>query len=60
MKEGVGERRDKLGRFYSYYSENELRRLVEAAGLKVDSVEKGKEAGLAGEVEPWIIMVAHA
>jgi SAM-dependent methyltransferase len=60
MKEGVGERRDKLGRLYTYYSEYELRGLVKQAGLEVISVKKGKEAGLAGDVEPWVIMVAHA
>ena len=60
MKEGTGESRDKLGRFYSYYAEDELRKLVEKVGLSVSRVEKGKEAGLAGNVEPWIIMVAHA
>ena len=60
LKEGAGERRDKLGRFYTYYSEVELRGLLEDAGLIVISVDKGEEAGLAGKVEPWIIMVAHA
>ena len=60
MKEGTGERRDKLGRFYSYYSEDELRGHVEMVGLTVSSTIMGEEAGLAGNVEPWIIMVAHA
>ncbi|MGB0497483.1 MAG: class I SAM-dependent methyltransferase [Rubricella sp.] len=59
MKLGTGERRDSLGRFYTFVSETELRALVEAAGLAVTFTRQGEEAGLAGTVDPYIILLAR-
>ena len=58
LKTGSGEARDKLGRFYAYYSDAEITGLLEAAGLSVTSRVTGEEAGLDGAVAPWIIMKA--
>jgi len=58
MKTGSGFRRDKLGRYYSYYSEHELRNLLKAAGFSVDNVETGEARGLAGDLEPWIAVTS--
>ena len=58
MKTGTGERRDDLGRFYAYWSVEELRALLAEAGLTVTDAREGAEAGLAGTVEPFVIMRA--
>jgi 2-polyprenyl-3-methyl-5-hydroxy-6-metoxy-1,4-benzoquinol methylase len=60
MKEGTGEDRDSIGRFYAYYGVDELRSLVTDAGFTVTRADFGAGAGLAGSVEPWIILTAHA
>lgn len=60
MKTGIGEGRDRLGRYYSYYTGYELIRLLEISGFKVDEVHYGAEAGLAGNTEPWIMVRSHA
>jgi SAM-dependent methyltransferase len=58
-KLGEGERRDALGRFYAFYDEAELEDLFAAAGLEILNRYKGKEAGLAGAIEPFIILLAR-
>lgn len=58
MKIGSGSVRDKLGRFYSYYSEEELCDRLTAAGFVVDNVRTGEAKGLAGDVEPWIVITS--
>ena len=60
MKTGAGSKRDKLDRFYSYYSEEELRAHLEGAGFVVVNAEHGEGKGLAGNVEPWIVMLSSA
>ncbi len=60
MKLGAGSQRDRLGRFYSYYSEAELTDHLTAAGFAVDGSATGEERGLAGNVEPWITITATA
>jgi SAM-dependent methyltransferase len=59
MKTGEGERRDTLGRFYTYVSDAELTALVEATGLTVTSRVAGAETGLDGAVAPYILMMAR-
>ncbi|WJY22827.1 class I SAM-dependent methyltransferase [Fontisubflavum oceani] len=59
MKLGAGEGRDALGRFYSYYSEAELRTALEGLGLTVSDVTTGTGAGLAGTTDPFILITAH-
>lgn len=58
LKAGSGEKRDKLGRRYAYYEMEELVSLLRAEGLEPDFHKTGAEAGLAGTVEPWIILHA--
>ncbi|SPH16583.1 hypothetical protein DEA8626_00093 [Defluviimonas aquaemixtae] len=60
MKTGTGEARDTLDRFYTYYSRDELLGLLGDAGFTVTSIEEGAERGLAGTLDPWIVMRAHA
>ncbi len=59
MKLGAEEGRDKLGRFYAYYGEDELSRLLKAAGFTVTRSRRGNGAGLAGGVETFVILTAH-
>ncbi|MBF9050864.1 methyltransferase domain-containing protein [Roseobacter sp. HKCCD9010] len=59
MKLGTGEGRDALGRFYSYYSETELRTALEGLGLTVSDVTTGTGTGLAGTTDPFILITAH-
>ena len=59
MKTGAGERRDGLGRFYAFWSVEELRALLETRGLSVVSVREGEEAGLAGTVDPFCVIAAR-
>lgn len=60
MKLGQGEAVDSLGRFYSYFSESELNGLLEQAGFSVASARTGRDKGLAGDIEDWIAITAHA
>ena len=60
VKTGIGEERDSLGRFYTYYTEQELTGLLGNAGLQVIDRREGCDRGLSGKVEPWIALVAHA
>ncbi|WP_428547321.1 class I SAM-dependent methyltransferase [Profundibacter sp.] len=60
MKLGTGEGRDRLGRFYTYYTQNELTGLVTAAGFTVIQTRRGNGAGLAGGVETFMVLTAHA
>lgn len=60
MKLGSGEVTDRLGRFYSYYSRAELEQLLQEAGFTVASHLTGKDKGLAGTLDEWIAITAHA
>ena len=60
MKLGTGENRDALGRFYTYYSAEELADVLRHAGFTITYQQEGEEPGLAGDVEPFILMTAHA
>ncbi|QGX99414.1 class I SAM-dependent methyltransferase [Roseovarius faecimaris] len=59
MKTGSGEHRDSIGRFYAYYTEEELCDLLTAAGFKPFSSTRGNEPGLSGEPAPWVCIAAH-
>lgn len=59
MKLGTGSVRDKLGRHYSYYSQPELSDLLNSVGLVVIAASTGEDLGLAGDVEPWIVLRAR-
>ncbi|OIQ28641.1 MAG: SAM-dependent methyltransferase [Alphaproteobacteria bacterium MedPE-SWcel] len=59
MKLGEGEGRDDLGRFYAYYSEEELRDLLDVLGYTVISARRGNGKGLAGAEETFVVLTAH-
>lgn len=59
MKLGNGEDRDSLGRFYAYYSEDELIQHLEALNLAPIRIRRGQEAGLSGEVAPFVVILTR-
>ncbi len=59
LKLGEGEKRDKLGRFYAYYSEDELAGLLKQAGFTPFARQHGADAGLDGTKAPWIVIRSH-
>ncbi|KMW59256.1 Methyltransferase [Candidatus Rhodobacter oscarellae] len=59
MKLGAGEERDGIGRFYAYYSEDELEGLMTEAGFTVTDKQYGEEPGLDGVMWPFILVYAH-
>ena len=54
LKRGVGERRDKLGRFYSYYEKSEVEKFLENANFQTKNYSEGVSTGLAGDKESWM------
>jgi len=60
MKLGTGEIRDRLARMYTYYEEDELKALLENAGFAIATTRKDAMEGMTGDVEPFIIITAHA
>ncbi len=59
MKLGKGATRDKLGRFYSYYSQEELATHLTTAAFDIKAVQTGEALSLAGVVEPWIMFTSQ-
>ncbi len=59
MKLGAGSKRDSLGRYYTFYSQPELCALITNAGFVIDETTTGKDAGLAGTIDPWIVLAAR-
>lgn len=57
-KLGQGESRDKIGRLYSYVTEVELTDLLDSAGFTLTHGRTGQEAGLSGEIAPFIVVQA--
>ncbi|WP_233495441.1 class I SAM-dependent DNA methyltransferase [Rhodosalinus halophilus] len=60
LKTGTGTRRDSLGRLYTYYTEDELEALLQAAGFTVIARRSGRDPGLDGEMADWVTMAALA
>ncbi len=58
MKTGTGAKRDKLGRYYSYYTEESLQQHLQAAGFQIEQTTPGEGVGLAGDVEAWIMITS--
>ena len=54
LKRGVGESRDKLGRFYSYYEKSEVEKYLEKATFQTKRYTEGVSVGLAGNKESWM------
>lgn len=59
MKLGSGEARDRLGRFYTYFGRDELADLLAGAGFAIQGERQSEEVGLAGQLEPFIVMDAR-
>jgi SAM-dependent methyltransferase len=59
MKLGEGEGRDRLGRFYTYYDEDDLVRHLTMTGFTPTARFRGTGTGLSGEESPWIWIQAH-
>ena len=59
LKEGTGEGRDRLGRFYTFYTEDDLRALLADVGLTIRDVTRGEGRGLDGSASTWISVLAH-
>ncbi|MEO0632572.1 MAG: class I SAM-dependent methyltransferase [Pseudomonadota bacterium] len=58
-KLGTGEVRDSIGRMYSYMEETPLRDLFARSGFAIEFARTGEEAGLSGEVAPFIVILAR-
>ncbi|MEM6373313.1 MAG: class I SAM-dependent methyltransferase [Pseudomonadota bacterium] len=58
-KLGVGEKRDSIGRLYSYMTEDALLALLGQTGFTVDHSRTGEEKGLDGKLAPFIVLQAH-
>ncbi|KPQ16355.1 MAG: Methyltransferase domain [Rhodobacteraceae bacterium HLUCCO18] len=59
LKLGEGEGRDALGRFYSYVTRAELQALLTEAGMTPTDATEGAGKGLAGTVDPFILMTSR-
>lgn len=57
-KLGVGESRDRIGRLYSYMTEDKLADLLTSTGFNIEYSRTGEEVGLSGEVAPFIVLQA--
>lgn len=59
LKTGEGSERDKIDRFYTYVTQTELTDLLTNAGFTILQTDHGQGAGMAGTVEPWIVIRAR-
>lgn len=59
MKTGTDEKRDELGRLYTYYTEEELTDLLKEAGFTPFSSTVGQDVGLDGKMADWVTIAAH-
>lgn len=60
VKTGQGAKRDPLGRLYTYFTEDELRRLLADAGFSISDRHEGCDKGLDGRDAEWVALTAHA
>ncbi|KQB96216.1 methyltransferase type 11 [Loktanella sp. 1ANDIMAR09] len=56
MKTGTGIARDRMNRLYTYVTVDALMALLTSAGYQVNYTKEGTEAGLAGTLDPFVIM----
>ncbi len=59
MKTGAGMGRDGIGRRYTYVTQDELTKLLLEVGLTPHQHWTGRDKGLAGTEDPWIVMHAR-
>ena len=60
LKLGIGEKRDKIGRKYSYFEEQEISNILSNEGFCHISHYLGEATGLDGESANFIIIISHA
>ncbi|WP_319824788.1 class I SAM-dependent DNA methyltransferase [Thalassovita sp.] len=60
LKTGTGAARDRLGRFYTYYTPSELTSLLFTAGFTVTKITFGRDKGLDGTESDWVSVASHA
>ena len=60
LKLGAGEKRDELGRRYTYVSQNELDQLLTNSGFIVFNHILGEDIGLDGVLSKWVFAYARA
>lgn len=56
MKTGTGEKRDKIGRHYCYFSEAELEAMMTENGLTIIHRNHGCDTGLDGAPADWVVL----
>ncbi len=56
MKTGDGTERDDINRLYTYVTVEELKGFLTSAGYDITYTKEGKERGLAGTIDPFVIM----
>ncbi|MCR9126304.1 MAG: class I SAM-dependent methyltransferase [Rhodobacteraceae bacterium] len=59
LKTGEGEKRDRIGRLYTYFTDAELTALLTRAGFTVTERHTGCDVGYDGVPADWIAMLAH-
>lgn len=59
LKTGTGEKRDQFGRFYSYYSVEELRDMLGKLGFDIFKTRQGETTGMTKEIAPFVIILAY-
>ncbi len=59
VKLGTGEKRDPIGRLYTYFTEPELEGLLNEVGLTITDRTFGSGIGLDGAMADWICLRAH-
>ncbi|MES0827838.1 class I SAM-dependent methyltransferase [Ruegeria sp. SCP11] len=60
LKLGTGDHRDDLERYYTYFSQTEIEEALTQAGFTIDRITTGMGAGLAGNYDGFILVLAHA
>ena len=58
MKVGTGMSRDAIDRRYTYVTPAFLDGLLSDAGLKVTATDEGRDVGLSGSSDPWVVKMA--
>lgn len=59
LKTGTGEKRDPIGRLYTYYTEPELKILLQNAGFEGFDCHYGASEGLDGVMADWITILTR-
>lgn len=62
LKIGTGEKRDALGRQYTYYQPKELKSLLVSAGFTINTTRLDMDGAISmtGMIEPFMIVTAYA